>query len=283
MSFLSVLIAYLLSRYTDLATWLQHDTWFNHGIDQISARQPASRMPFYELVIGSSALVLLVLWLIPFWLGFFVTIAALLYSLGRGPWRDYTANTLAALRADKAETVWLALESEGSIDTASGDALWVAIRKHASYSYLRDLFAVFFWFCVTGTTGAVFFCLLNLYNQHPRVRNAELPDFRRWQTAMEWLPARYMALCFCLAGNFNNCFWVWRQLALDTELDTREFLCRCLDAALVLDNRQSLAADTLEQEQLEKSLRYGAGLQDLLVRTEIIGLVGLALTVLFFH
>jgi hypothetical protein len=39
----------------------------------------------------------------------------------------------------------------------------------------------------------------------------------------------------------------------------------------------------LEQELVEKSLRYSVSIQDLLVRTEMIGLVGLALTVIIFR
>lgn len=281
MSFLIVLIAYLLSRYTDLARWLQRDRWFNQGIEHLAARYLASALPFFLLVVGVSLLTGALIRILPFGTGFLASVAVLLYSLGRHQWRDYITRTTEDLRTGRAETVWLSLESEGYINTGSTDALWMAIRKHAAYNSLSDLFTVFFWFCFAGSAGAVFSCLLHLYNAHNTVRNSRIPAFTQWQYALEWLPARYMALCFCLAGNFNSCFSVWRQLAIDTQLDTREFLCRCLDAALIVeDTPASDIARSEEQEMVAQSLHYGNSLQDLLKRTEMIGLVGLALTVL---
>ena len=283
MSFLSVLFAYLLSRYTSLATWIQHDGWFDLGLTSLVAKGLTGRIPFYVIVFGTSLLCLFVIRHLSFGLDFFATIALLLYSLGRGNWRDYLSQTFQALQNGKAQTVWLTLESEGNIEATGGDALWMAIRKHAAYSYLRDLFAVFFWFCLAGPAGAVFFRLLTLYNQHASVRNTQLPSFLNWQTALEWLPARYMGLCFCLAGDFSRCFRLWRKLVLDTQLDSRTFLCRCLDEALVMSDNTETPATSLEQELVDKSLRYGVSIQDLLIRSEMIGLVGLALTVIIFH
>jgi AmpE protein len=285
MLFLSVLLAYVLSRYTAVCAWLHHDGWLNSAIDALALRKPATFLPFAGTVIAGTLLVAVGLWYLPFWLGFLGGIVVLLFSLGRGDWRSNTAQTLMQLRDGNAEAVWLTLESEQMLDASTQpDTLWRALRKQAAYRYLLDLFAVFFWFVLLGPAAAVFFRLLVVYNRHAHVRDGRLPSCQQWQTVLEWLPARYMALCFCLSGNFIPSFNLWRQLALDTHLGSADFLARCMDAALILDESITAEAAGVDvPEPVAVALRRGQSLQDLLVHTEMIGLVGLALTVLVLH
>jgi membrane protein required for beta-lactamase induction len=108
---------------------------------------------------------------------------------------------------------------------------------------------------------------------------------------MEWLPSRYMGLCFCLSGNFATCIRVWRQLAIDTHTSNKDFLARCIDAALILDETSSTENPSNDDASNHNALtvitprtrQLGLALQDLLAHTEVIGLVGLAITVLVLH
>ena len=93
------------------------------------------------------------------------------------------------------------------------------------------------------------------------------------------LKVRFARTLFdCLAGNFTTGFDVWRQLLLDTHLPSADVLAQCLDASLVQDS----TSETLPtvDESLRLTLMRSAGLDELLVRTEIIGLAGLALIIL---
>jgi AmpE protein len=281
MSFLTVLLAYLLSRYTTLSNVLQQDGWFNAAMTHLSARHPGSALTFWLLVPMTSLLMAALVWWLPYWFGFLLSIVSLLYSLGRGPWREYVFNAFQKIKAGLIEHVWLTLRQEGHVETGN-DTLWTAIRRRAAYSYLNDLFAVMFWFCLLGPAGALFYRLLSLFNKSKACASGLIPAQIFWQRTLEWLPARYMGLCFCLAGDFSRCFWVWRELFFDTQLDTHDFLCRCIDAALVVESDLPDQYDSIEQEQIDQALRYSGSLQDLLIRTEIIGLVGLALAVLIF-
>jgi AmpE protein len=156
--------------------------------------------------------------------------------------------------------------------------LWLAWRRHAGCWYLDRLFAVFFWFFLLGPAGAVFYRLTSLYNRHPSLPAGNLPSYQQWQWALEWLPVRYMGLCCCLAGNFTTGFHVWRQWLLDTRVSSADFLAQCLDASLVQESSTETPPEV--DESLRLTLMRSQALDGLLVRTEIIGLAGLALVIL---
>lgn len=284
MPFLIVVLAYLLSRYTHASQWLHHDKLYDRLLDKLAAGNPGTPLAFVISVTGTSLFTAWLFWNLPFWLHFFLAIAVLLSSTGSSNWRGYTANALSRIQQGNAESIWLSLEAKGLLEPDAGaHALWLALRKQAAYLYLTEWFAIFFWFTLFGPTGALFFRLLTLYNQHPRIRDGLLPSFAQWQVVMEWLPARYMGLCFCLSGNFATCFHVWRQLAIDTHTSNPNFLARCLDAALIVDDANAQVSHIGTGTIHPDTFRLGQALQDLLAHTEIIGLVGLALTVLVLH
>ena len=281
MPFLSIVLTYLLARYTAIGKWLHHDGWLQLLINKLADAWPQKVFTFFAVPVAGSLLVLLALWLLPFWLGFFLGVALLLFSVGRGDWHSGLASLTEQLRSGNAEAVWLTLEQEGMVSDGSGEpgqGLWLAWRRHAGCWYLNRLFAVFFWFFLLGPAGAVFYRLTSLYNSHQQVLAGNLPSYRQWQFVLEWLPVRYMALCCCLAGNFTTGFHVWRQLLLDTQLPSGDVLAQCLEASLLQDN----TTETLPSvdESLRLTLMRSAALDELLVRTEIIGLAGLALVIL---
>lgn len=284
MSFISVLLAYLLSRYTGVSAWLHRDGWFAALLDLAAGGKTQTLRPFLLVPVAGSLLLALLLGYLPFWTAFFCGLLLLLFSTGRGSWRADITSLPAQLQAGKAGTVWLALQDEGMASAAEGerrDGFWHGWCRHASIIYLDKLFAVFFWFFLLGPAGAVFYRLVSLYHDLPVVREGRLPAQRGWLLALLWLPARYMALCSCLAGNFTTAFDVWRRLLLDTRLSPAEYLARCLDAALINEGEASVPAEA--DEALRLALQRHPALQDLLARTEIIGLVGLSLAILLLH
>lgn len=283
MPFLSIVFTYLLARYTAVGKWLHRDSWLVALVDRLALAWPRAGLTFFVVPVGGSLLVLLALWRLPFWPGFFFGVLLLLFSVGRGDWHSGLADFAERLRTGSAEGVWLRLEQEGLLSEGNGEpgqGLWLAWRRYAGSWYLNRLFAVFFWFFLLGAAGAVFYRLTSLYNRHPQVAAGNLPSYQQWQWLLEWLPVRYMALCCCLAGNFTPGFNTWRQLLLDTRLSSADVLAQCLDASLVQENGAEALPDV--DESLRLTLMRSASLDELLVRTEIIGLAGLALVILVF-
>jgi AmpE protein len=261
--------------------WLHHDRWLTALLDRLATAYPGQPFTFFAVPVAGALLVLVALWQLPFWLAFLMGIVVLLFSVGRGDWHSGLADLAGQLRDGNAEAVWLMLEQEGVVSDGNGEpgqGLWLAWRRHAGCWYLNRLFAVFFWFFLLGPAGAVFYRLTSLYNGHSQVLAGQLPSYRRWQWVLEWLPVRYMALCACLAGNFTTGFHVWRQLVLDTQSSSGDVLALCLVASLLQDATSGALPPVDDSVRL--TLMRSAALDELLVRTEIIGLAGLALVIL---
>ena len=284
MAFLSALLAYLLSRYTAVSRWFCCDNYVSAALLWLAAFRPQSYFAFLAGPVILS-LSLLAVWLcLPFWSSFFCGFLLLLFTISRGHWRDDSVGLPDAVRAGKAEALWLMLQSEGRATVSDGvrpDAFWQSWCRHTAMVYLDNLFAVFFWFFLSGPAGAVFYRLVSLYCRLPAFREGNLPALPGWLHVLSWLPARYMALCGCLAGNFTTGIHVWRQLLLDTHLPTDMYLAHCLEAALIQD--ESTVAITDSDDALSLAMQRHPGLQVLLARTEVIGLVGIALAILVLH
>lgn len=284
MAFLNVLFAYLLSRFTVLSVWLQVDAALDRGFARLIARWPAGHAAF---LVGPVVLTLVpgVLWFyLPFWSSAGFGLLVLLACICRGAWRNDLAGLPPALHGGKAEAVWLQLQSEGCANATDTDqlaAFWEGWCRHTARIYLGNLFAIFFWFLLSGPVGALFYRLVSAYCRMPAVHDNPALAKSGWLVALDWLPARYMALCACLAGNFTSGMAVWRRLLLDTRLPPDLFLVRCLDGALVTES--AVAPLVAQDAALDFALQRHACLQDLLARTEIIGLVGIALAIVSLH
>lgn len=284
MSFISIVLAYCLSRFTRLANWVQNDALFEYSFQWANRLLPPKWVLAGLLVIGCGVLALL-LYSLPVLLALILGVLVFLYSLGRGDWR-------AALAGD--EAVWRAQASSGEAasDEAASWARWVS---HATSRCFDDLFAVFFWFFLLGPLGAMAYRITMLYSERVakdadhQTQSTEqtdavlsigraLPSCAGAVHALMWLPARYMGLCLCLAGNFTTGFAQWRSLLLDTFLKPAQYLGRMAQASLLseendTDPRNSQAAYPL-------FATYADNLRNLLARTELIGLVGIAVLVL---
>lgn len=280
MSFISIVLAYCLSRFTQLANWVQNDTLFEYSLGLANRLLPPKWVLAGLLLVGCGALALL-LYCLPVLLALILGVLVFLYSLGRGDWRT-------VLQAEEA-----AFQQQGAVDEQGLWARWVA---HAASRCFDDLFAVFFWFFLLGPVGAMAYRITMLYSE--RVSSAELNDdteaLREADAvvsigralpscagavhALMWLPARYMGLCLCLAGNFTTGFAQWRSLLLDTFLKPAQYLGRVAQACLLAEENDS--DPLLAQAPSPLFATYADNLRHLLARTELIGLVGIALLVL---
>jgi len=282
MAMLSIVFVFLLARYTAVAHWLHRDNVVSSLLNRLAARKPNSWLAFAVLPVGGALLLAYIGWQLDFWLSFFVGILLLLYSVGRGDWSRGVRDLATQLQEGNAESVLLHFEECGVMpmeEKEADQALWLAWRRYVGCWYLDRLFAVFLWFFILGPAGAVFYRWTVLYNNHEQVRSGHLPSAKKMQQLLEWLPARFMGLCTCLAGNFTTGFRVWQQQLLDTHISSADFLSQCLDASLMSDSEVKTLSPDMEYS-LRLTLQRSPALELLTVRTEIIGLVGLALAIL---
>jgi AmpE protein len=283
MALLSIVFVFLLARYTAAARYLHRDTVVSALLDALAARsKPNSWVAFFVMPVGGALSLLLVWWWLDFWLSFFFGVLLLLWSVGRGDWHRGMRDLAIQLKDGNAESVLLHFEECGLVtnDNSEPDqAIWLAWRRYAGSWYLDRLFSVFFWFFVLGPVGAVFYRGLVLYNQHVQTRSGHLPSAKKIQHILDWLPVRFMGLCSCLAGNFTTGFRVWQKQVMNMQVSSADFLAHCLDASLVLDG-DGITVPANTEYSLRFTLQRSPALELLMVRTEIIGLVGLALAIL---
>lgn len=283
MALLSIVFVFLLARHTVFARSLHRDAVVTALLDKLAARKPNSWLAFAVLPLGGAVLLAVIWWNLDFWLSFFVGILLLLYSVGRGDWQHGMRDLAVQLQEGNAESVLLHFEEQGMLVASEREtldhSLWLAWRRYAGSWYLDRIFAVFFWFFVLGPAGAVFYRWLVLYNQHAQTSSGQLPSAKKVQHYLEWLPVRFMGLCTCLAGNFTTGFRAWQKQALQLQTSSADFLAECLDASLMLDGEAAGLPDNIN-DNLRLTLQRSSALELLMVRTEIIGLVGLALAIL---
>lgn len=285
MAMLSIVFVFLLARYTVAARWLHRDDVVSSLLNTLATRKPNSWLAFAVLPVSGSLLLAVIWWQLDFWLSFFFGVLLLLYSVGRGDWSRGMGDFATQLQDGNAESVLLHFEECGLMPTDNKEmdqSLWLAWRRYVGCWYLDRLFAVFFWFFILGPVGAVFYRWTVLYNSHEQIRSGHLPSAKKIQHLLEWLPARFMGLCTCLAGNFTTGFRAWQQQLSDTHISSADFLAQCLDASLMLDSEVTVLPSDVEYS-LRLTLQRSPALEMLTVRTEIIGLVGLALAILILR
>ena len=157
-------------------------------------------------------------------------VALLLCSVGRqDPLRSLTAGFGSAWQRDEqAAAVLVAEQQLGVVDDQPSGLLEQVSGRMAATS-LQDYFVPTFWYLLLGPLGAVAYRLLELTRQqwgHTASHPAAILVH-----ALEWIPARLLALSFALIGQFDSTLRTLRGMALEWELAAAELVARCARAA----------------------------------------------------
>lgn len=144
---------------------------------------------------------------------------------------------------------------------------------------LRRLFAVLFWYIVLGPLGALFYFLLQKMLDAD-VLMEDKADDRAWQRLLsitEWIPARLMALAFALAGDFVATFRRLREHVLDNLESGHniDLLTGCADSAIGRPD-----VDVRDAEYRVQAVWRLEALRDLVVRSQIVWVISVALSIL---
>jgi membrane protein required for beta-lactamase induction len=95
----------------------------------------------------------------------------------------------------------------------SEPALSQAVSEGILYQANQRLFGVLFWFVLLGPLGAL---LYRITTQLPRSEqaNSDMDFFlnaKQLEVILDWLPARLTAICYAIAGSFEDALYGWRS------------------------------------------------------------------------
>lgn len=295
MSFLTILVALIINHYWQRERHLQVDSWFDAWLRWLLLNQnrlPAllrdwhGTVPLLALLLPLVPLVCL-LWLAQGVLFGLLTlglhIIVVVYCLSRVNQQALIEQYLALWRAGDYEAAYLHVEQTvPEVFDASLQDYALMHRQFSRYIQLaafRQLFAVLVFYALLGPVGALaYWLLVTLHCQSRALDTHEAAEFvDRCLAMVEWVPARLLALAYALAGDFAAAFREIKrygrgELKARSNIDMLE-ACSAAGAGVT-----ELAADTTDFSQ-RAALSLQA-LRDLLLRTQVVWIIGLALAIL---
>ena len=176
-------------------------------------------------------------------------VALMLLCVGRhDPLRGFGREFVSAWRrGDQTAAALVAEQQLGVVDSAPAGLL-TQVRARMAATCLQDYLVPAFWYLLVGPLGALAYRLLELLRQQG-THAAVLPAGMLVH-ALEWIPARLMALSFALVGQFESTLRTLRSLAAQWELSAGELVARCAAAALSTERGAEDIAVIDEQRQL---------------------------------
>ncbi len=298
MTFLSILIVFVLVQWWGSGAPLHHDAWFTRWSELIKKQdfiqQSHPAVPLALTLLGPALVLLVFLQIIEDifpWLQIVIFVPILLYCLGRG---KFTGRVSKYIKAWNNQDWALALdcyhnmgehklclnqEDEFSEHQENWQALHHAMVMATAYRGFERMFAVLFWFIAFGPVGALVYRMsaLIITNEckRPDEHNVSyLAIVRHWLWAIEWPVVRVLGLSFGLTGNFVSCMHNWQEEFLDTEQETTTIMRHFVYGALNIDD-----SDNIEESSVARLLK---ACLSLLSRTLILWICVLAVATLLW-
>ena len=166
--------------------------------------------------------------------GFFTLllhVALLLCCVGRqDPLRSMTAGFAAAWQRDDQAAAALVAEQQLGVVDEDGAGLLRRVSQRMAAASLQDYFVPAFWYLLLGPLGALAYRLLELTRQ--QWAHSASPPAGILVHALEWIPARLLALSLALVGQYDHTLRALRGQAAVWEISGGELVGRCAAAAL---------------------------------------------------
>ncbi len=218
MDFFAILIAWAAVQFWGSGGVVQRDEWFEH-LQTLALKIPVKSLRLLVVFALPVISVFAVLWLIsPLLFGlplFILSVAILLYSLGRGDFQIHLKLYLNSWQRGDLEGAYQHGRSfshelcDSGVDNAS--QLHHSVRKAIFYQGFERWFAVVFWFVLLGPTGALAYRLLFMLAASSRLPQEDRDAAANALFYLEWAPVRLLGLAFAIVANFDTCIGVWRQ------------------------------------------------------------------------
>jgi AmpE protein len=208
MSFLVLLLAVWIEKFSALRHQVQRDSGWLHELAKREANPTLANRPWLVLallvLLPAALLGLLLLVLEPVFYGLLalpVHLLVVIYSLGRGdllaglgPFRD-------AWRREDLQAAAHVAKRDLDICADSGEQLLQSVQAHLLWQAYQSFFAVIFWYFLLGPVAALSYRLLALAAEHGK-NPALVERAAQLRHAFDWLPVRLLAASFALVGNF---------------------------------------------------------------------------------
>lgn len=273
MSFLVILLALLIEKFTDWRREVQQDgPWLSLLRRAETSRFGKTSPALALLLVVLVPVLLLGLLLVALeplaygWLSLPLHLLVLLYCLGRGHAKREMGAFRDAWRRGDDEAAALAAERDLGLVAETPRSLLQAVQAHLLWRGYQGFFAVIFWYLLLGPVAALAYRLLALTEQHAH-DEALREHAMHLRHGFDWLPARLLAASFGLVGNF---------VAVNRSLFP-ELLNWHIPAHQLLAEAGPAAADLREASEGEAGIERLDNLSALLVRTRVLWYAAIAI------
>ncbi|CAM3293117.1 hypothetical protein BZK31_14780 [Pseudomonas floridensis] len=273
MSFLVLLLAVLVEKFSALRQRIQRDAFFLKELARLEGNPRTASRPWVILTLMVLVPVVLLQLLLTIvgsvaygWLALPIHLLVLIYSLGRGdliaalgPFRD------ACRRGDAQAAVHVA-ERDMGVEADDSEQLLHGVQSYMLWQAHQSFFAVIFWYFLLGPVAALAYRLLALAAEHGATP-ALVERAAQLRHAFDWVPVRLLAASFALVGNF----------VAVSRLMLHELLNWNISAAQLITRIGCAASDVPSPVLGAEGVRSLDMLWELLIRAAIVWYAGFAL------
>lgn len=208
MSFLVLLLAVWIEKFSALRRRIQHDgPWLNQ-LSRLESNPRSAKRPWWILMVTVAlplvvlALVLVIVGSVAYgWLALPIHLLVLIYSLGRGDVKATLGSFRDACRRGDQEAAVLVAERDLGVQAENEEQLLGGAQTYLLWQIYQGFFAVIFWYFVLGPVAALAYRLLALASEHGKTP-ALVDRATQARHAFDWVPVRLLAASFALVGNF---------------------------------------------------------------------------------
>jgi AmpE protein len=208
MSFLVLLLAVWIEKFSALRQRVQHDGPWLRQLGRLESNPRTAKQPWMMLAVMVLlpvlvlALVLAVLGSVAYgWLALPVHLLVLIYSLGRGDVKGDLGPFRDACRRGDQEGAVLVAERDMGVAADDSEQLLQGVQSYLLWQIYQGFFAVIFWYFLLGPVAALSYRLLALAAEHGKTP-ALVERASQLRHAFDWIPVRLLAASFALVGNF---------------------------------------------------------------------------------
>lgn len=277
MSLVIILLALLIERLSGFIHPIRDHHWFERYSQKIAIM---TRKNAYLGLLFSVIPFLVVVFLIHFflskisfgWASWLFDLVILVYCLGNTHLRVQIRECYEQIELGNVENARALLLEHFDVNE-TGEIIPYILMKAFYRASLQRVFSILFWFVVLGPVGAVLYRLVQKLSVSMCEESLEkVARFaRRLTFVLDWIPARLLALSFCLAGHFMDVFTEWRNTFKTGKRDTYQVLYNCGHIAIRVEAHPEAKVVLTQFDEA----------YDLVCRSLFIWLVVLALVILF--